>query len=124
MTLETFIRAQLVAFAYQQVGETGSVNSLKAVCFCMTNRLKAGWSNDLLELIEQAHESSAHPMLEGWQPPTLKASSPQLQGLLRDIDDIFYPTGEDETRKVVCPVDPKRKPLLYWQNVKSYQEEG
>jgi hypothetical protein len=117
MTLETFIRAQLVAFAYQQVGETGSVNSLKAVCYVMTNRLKAGWSNDLLELIDQAPEHSAHPTSAFCGPPPLKAGSAQLQGLLRDIDDVFYATADDETRKIVCPIDPKRKPLLYWQNL-------
>lgn len=111
MTLETFIRAQLVAFAYQQVGETGSVNSLKAVCYVMTNRLKAGWSNDLLELIDQANEHSAHPPhLIMSEPPALKAGSASLQGLLRDIDDVFYASTEDETRKTVGK-------CLYWQNL-------
>jgi hypothetical protein len=113
LTLETFQRAQLAAFAYQQVGSTSSVNCLKAVCYVMLNRLRAGWSNDLLELIDQAGESAAHPYMEPALP--LKASSPVLQGLLRDIDDVFYATGEDETRKIVCP--PKNKPLLYWQNL-------
>lgn len=107
MTLETFIRAQLVAFACQQVEGTGSVNSLKAVCMCMLNRQKAGWSNDLLELIDLAHESSAHPAGEG---ETSVIITPQLQGLLRDIDDIFYATSEDETRKTVGK-------CLYWQNL-------
>lgn len=115
MTLETFVRAQLVAFAYQQVGQTASVNCLKAICYATVNRQKAGWSNDLLELIEQAPETAAHLIPEATPAP--KAGSSALQGLLRDIDDIFYPTGEDETRKIICPPDPKRKPLLYWQNL-------
>ena len=74
----------------------------------MLNRQKAGWSNDLLELIEQAPESAAHPI--DFDRPALKAGNSALQGLLRDIDDIFYATAEDDTRKTVGK-------CLYWQNL-------
>lgn len=107
MTLETFIRAQLVAFADHQVGDTKSVNCLKAICFAMLNRQRAGWSNDMLQLIDQAPESAAH---DPNPDPGGIIITPAIIGLLRDIDDIFFGQNEDETRKAVGK-------CLYWQNL-------
>lgn len=112
MTLEQYQRAQLAHFALQQVGGTASVNCLKAICMVMLNRQRAGWSNDLLELMDQADATAAHDP----RPVAITSASPTLQGLLRDIDDVFFGTGDDETRKIVSPPHP-RKPLLYWQNL-------
>jgi hypothetical protein len=112
MTLEQYTRAQLANFALQQVGGTASVNCLKAICLVMLNRQRAGWSNDLLELMAQADAAAAHDP----RPVPVTSASSTLQGLLRDIDDIFFGTGDDETRKIVSP-PPPRKPLLYWQNL-------
>jgi hypothetical protein len=101
-----------VTFAYQQVGGTASVNCLKAVCVAMMNRLRAQWSNDLLELIEQAPQCAAHDPID----VTVTLKSPALLGLLRDIDDLYYGSVEDDTRKIIAP-PPPRKPMLYWQNL-------
>jgi hypothetical protein len=77
----------------------------------MANRVRAGWG-DWSDVMEQAPEFAAHPD----EHVFVNLRSPALQGLLRDIDDIFYGMTEDETRKIVSPAGP-RKPLLYWCNL-------
>jgi hypothetical protein len=107
MNLETFQRAQLVAFAIQEAGSSGSVNSMKAVCYCMANRVRAGWhGGGWLDAIEAAPETAAHEPLV----PSLSYRITALLGLLREVDDVFYASSEDETRKVVGK-------CLYWQNI-------
>lgn len=107
MTIDSFQRAQLVAFAFREAGATGSVASMKAVCYCMANRVKASWNEgSWLGEIERAHDTSAHIH----QPEPLSFLNPALHGLLRDIDDVFYSTSEDETRQVVGK-------CLFWQNL-------
>lgn len=99
VNMEQFQRAQLVAFAYQQAGSTGSINAMRAVCYVMANRVKAGWDDGgWIDVIQNAEAFSAHDMSSN--PISLR--SPALQGLLREIDDIWYGSNpDDETRKVV-----------------------
>lgn len=104
MTLETFIRAQLAAFAYQQAGATGSIASMKAICYAMANRVKAGWGG-WADVIEAAPESAAH---DDGPPAPISLRNPALQGLLREIEEIYAGSAEDDTRQVVGE-------CLFWQ---------
>lgn len=99
MNIEQFQRAQLVAFAYQQAGSTGSINCMRAICFVMANRVKAGWDDGgWMDVIQNAEAFSAHEM--SLNPVSLR--SPAFQGLLREIDSIWYGDRvDDETSKVV-----------------------
>lgn len=104
MTLEQFQRGQLAAYAFRQAGGTGSINCLKAICYVMANRVKAGWhGGGWLDAIRDAKDSEAHED----QPCELSLRSPALQGLLRDIEEIYGGTGDDETKRAVGK-------CLYW----------
>lgn len=111
MTLEQFLRAQLAAFALQEAGSTGSINCMKAVCYVMANRVRAGWG-DWIDVLEQARASGAHHFE---MDDAISIRNPALNGLLISIDDMFYGQGEDETRNIVSPAGAR--PCLFWQNV-------
>jgi len=101
MNLATFERAQVAAFAYRRARYTGSLFCLRAVCYILRNRIKAGWGEmGWLSVME------SHPAVEGNERPDgVPMLDPQdrlLQLLIRDIDDIYLGTSEDETKLVVA----------------------
>jgi hypothetical protein len=100
MNLSTFERAQLAGFAYKAARRTGSLDCMKAICYVLRNRLRAGWGNGTwLSIMD------AHPDVEGnsqeWNEVSLDAQDRLLQLLVRDIDDIYMGTSEDDTKGVV-----------------------
>lgn len=103
MTLDDFQRAQLAAFAFRQAGGTGSVASMKAVCYVMANRVVPWHGGDWLAAIAEADRTSAH----SWHGAELSVRNALLLGLLRDIDDVFFGSSEEDTRKTVGK-------CLYW----------
>lgn len=99
MNLANLERAQLVAFAYREARHTGSLDCMKAICYVLRNRLKAGWGNGTwLSLMESADQVAGN--LKG-NPCAMDAADRLLQFLARDIDDIYLGTSDDDTKRVV-----------------------
>lgn len=87
MTFTDLQKANLVMFAAHQVGERGSLEQMKAICYCIRNRARAGWYDGSWFLaIQHAQEHSAHPFEEVMIDPSSRA----FQRLTRDIDEIFF----------------------------------
>ncbi len=107
MNLSTFERAQLAGFAYKAARQTGSLDCMKAICYVLRNRLKAGWGErSWLYLIEHAESVDGNQFFEFTQKLDGKENlfDPQarlLQLLVRDVDDIYMGTSEDDTKAVV-----------------------
>lgn len=100
----------LVRFALDEAGHTGSLDCVKAVCYIMGNRVKAGWHDGtMLSVIEHAWESSGH---DEKLRQELTASGRMFQMMLYSIDDIYFGNSEDGVRATVC--DPKL-PCLWYQ---------
>lgn len=88
MTLSDFQRAQLVAFAAREAGPSGSLEQMKGICYCIRNRVRAGWEGgSWLSVIENAYRHAAH-IGDSLMP--LDPDSRDLQRLLREIDDIYF----------------------------------
>lgn len=101
MNIATFERAQLARFAYLKARHTGSLDCMRAICYVIRNRVKAGWGNGTwLDLIEndwkvEGNKFGAESEVE------LDANDRLLQLLVRDVDDIYMGMSQDDTRKVV-----------------------
>jgi hypothetical protein len=106
VTLDQLQRAQLVFFAHQEGIATGSLNVMKAICYVLRNRVKAGWHDaNWMEVIEHAdevagNEPSAHHRVDIF--------SRQFQMLLQAVDDIYYSASSDDVSELV-------KGALYFQ---------
>jgi hypothetical protein len=80
-------KAALVLYAAREVGPKGSLEEMKAICYCLRNRARAGWNEgDLFSVIESAGEHAAHDP-EG---SPIDPASRAFQRLTREIDDIYY----------------------------------
>lgn len=99
MTLEQYQRASLATFAFREASHTGSLNCMKAVCYVMQNRQRAGWGDgSWINILENSDQFSGH---EGRTYPKIDVQNRLFQLLLRDIDDVYYVAGDDETRATV-----------------------
>jgi hypothetical protein len=99
MTLEQFQRAQIVQFAVNQAAYTGSLPCMKGVCYVLRNRVRKGWyDGSWIAAIEHAPEVAGN---EPQEPKKLNLSDRLFQMMLRDVDEIFFGGGEDETHQVV-----------------------
>lgn len=89
----------LVKFAYEEGLHTGSLACMKAICYIIRNRVRAGWlDGSWTTVIQRAGD------VAGNDPAVRPALDPQnrlFQLLLRDVDDIFFASSEDETQQVV-----------------------
>jgi len=86
MTHNESQKALLVHFAVREVGPKGSLEQMKVVCYCLRNRVRAGWG-DWMEVVEHAKDVAAH---EAAVYPYLDANSRSYQMLLQAVDDIYY----------------------------------
>lgn len=118
MNLPTFERAQLVAFAYRLGRHTGNLECMRAICFVLRNRVRAGWSEGWIQAIERA------PMYEG-NPPgagfagAIDPSDRLFQMILRDVDDIYMgqDRSDDSTRLIAIGDNPPKSSALYFMFV-------
>lgn len=106
MNFAAFERAQLVSFAYTEARETGSLDCMKAVCYVLRNRVKAGWGDGTwLSVIQGAPLVSAHLEISAEERVPIASGDRLLQLLLRDVDDIYLGGGghgvDDDTARVV-----------------------
>jgi hypothetical protein len=112
MTQKDVDRVMLVRYAVQEVGQRGSLEQMKAVCYCLRNRVRAGWG-EWMDVIETADEHRANMPPE---PMRIDLDSRAYQRLLHDVDDIYFghsssdgdgPTLED----ALCN---RERPCFYW----------
>lgn len=93
MTGDQFVKGQLIAFAYQEAGHCGGIDSMLAVCYVLRNRVKAGWfGGDWMNVLNGVDQSSAY---EYSRPEKVDISAEIFQRLLMRIDDIFQGAAED-----------------------------
>lgn len=111
MTLNDVQRAALVLYAARQVGDDGNLEQMRAVCYIIRNRQRAGWSDgNWLTVMEEAHICAGNEPID----VKLRVDDRRLQHLARDVDSIFYGNEDDEIARVCARQDKERGPLLYW----------
>lgn len=99
MTLEQFQRAAIVRFSINEAISTGSLACMKGVCYALRNRILDGWyDGSWITAIEKHWEVAGHDRQVTLEPDL---NNRLFQMMLRDVDDIYYGTGEDETSAVV-----------------------
>jgi len=106
-------RVLLVRYAVQEVGDRGSLEQLKAVCYCLRNRVRAGWG-DWIEVIEGANEMRANEPLE---PTLIDISNRAYQRLLHDVDDIYFGHSQDRLTDGTSLEDTlcsSERPAFHW----------
>ena len=107
MTLETFIKAEVAAFAYQQAHHLGGMAPMTAIACVLRNRVKAGWfGGDWQQNLNHAGESAAH----SYRPSVpVDITNPALRRLLNDVEDLFAGQFRDEmTEGGLYWLDPSR----------------
>jgi hypothetical protein len=88
LTLNDVQRAQLALFAARAAGQGASLEQMKAIAYCIRNRVKAGWwDGQWLTVMEHAGEIEANELDEPWY---LDLNNRALQRLVADIDEIYY----------------------------------
>lgn len=86
MTQKDVDRVLLTLYAVREAGPRGSLEQMKAICYCLRNRVRAGWG-EWMDVIENADETNAHAS-ELTTP--IDPNSRTYQRLLRDVDDIYF----------------------------------
>lgn len=120
MNLATFERAQVAAFAYQQARYTGSLDSMKAVCYILRNRVKAGWGDgswlSVLNLASGVAGNNPDPERNVGVSGFMGSSDRLLQLIVRDVDDIYLgqDRSDDSTRLVCSGDNPPKTGALYY----------
>ena len=88
MTLSDFQRAMLAAFAARESGIGASLEEMKAIAYCVRNRVRQGWhGGNWLANLENADQYRGN--LKGPHIP-IDADSRPVQRLVREIDDIYF----------------------------------
>lgn len=115
MTLHELQRGALVLFAAREAIDTGSLSAMKAICFVIRNRVKAGWHDaNWLSCIEHASEVAGNVAPD--VPRLLNLNERALQMLARDVDGIYYGTAADELETGFGdPAIKGSRPALYYQ---------
>lgn len=93
MTNTDLQKAQLVMFAARHAGPKATLDQMKGICYCIRERVRAGWNDgkwmDVLQAAEENaphHFVAIHENLDG----SIVTERREFQMLLRDVDDIFY----------------------------------
>ena len=93
MTQNDINRAALALFAAREAGTGGSLEQMKAIAYCMRQRLKQGWHDgQWMTAIEHADEYAANlPGPRVYLDPSTRA----FQRMVADVDDIYYGSRYD-----------------------------
>lgn len=112
MTQKDMDRVMLVRYAVREAGPDGSLEQMKAICYCLRNRVRAGWG-EWMDVIDSADESLGNEPIE---PMRLDSASRAYQRLLHDVDDIYFghSTGRDEGTTLEDSLCEKERPCFYW----------
>jgi hypothetical protein len=110
MTAEGLVKAELVAFCYDEAVASGDVNSMLAIACVIKNRVDRGFG-DWLDVLFNAGTISAH---EFGPTKKLDLGNGNLTTLMREVEDIYHGVFLDEfTDKCVyyCFVE---RPIRDW----------
>jgi hypothetical protein len=113
MTQKDVDRVMLVRYAVQEAGPKGSLEQMKAICYCLRNRVRAGWG-EWMDVIESADEHRAN---EPAEPMRIDHTSRAYQRLLHDVDDIYFghsSTDFGEGTTLEDSLCDKERPNFYW----------
>lgn len=113
MTLNELQRALLVAHAVRTVGDDGNLEQMKAVCYVLRNRVRAGWHDgSWLTVIEESADVAGNELTGA----KLRADDRRMAILARDIDAIVYgqESPDDELARVCAKQDKERGPIFYF----------
>jgi hypothetical protein len=91
MTLNDLQRAELALFAARAAGPGASLEQMKAICYCIRNRVKQGWHDGQWLTVTEHADEAAGNLAEA--RTILDISSRPLQRLVADVDDIYYGMG-------------------------------
>lgn len=122
MTTDTAVKAQLAFFAYSEANHTGQLDSMRAVCFIVRNRVRAGWGGgNWNRVINFAQRHAAHDTrTEG---PSLESDI--FRRLLLEIDEIYQGTSEDGmTEGGLYYCDVTGRPIREWFAKNIVQDQG
>lgn len=98
MTLNDVQRAELALFAARAAGAGASLEQMKAICFCVRNRVKQGWHDgQWLTVMEHAEESAGN-LAEA--RTRLDPANRTLQRMIADVDDIYYGYGSGASSQI------------------------
>jgi len=126
MTIDMLQRAQLVLFAHHEAARTGSLDAMKAICYVVRNRVRAGWHDgSWIDVIENADEVAGNTPTPA---PKIDAYSRPFQMLMQAVDDIYYSSASDPIEGVVDKAlyfQFMDKPLRVWftENILRKQQE-
>lgn len=112
MNPDALQRGRVLTFAYEQARHTGSLPCIKAVCYVLRNRRKAGWGDGTWLSLIYGHRKVAGTIID--TPPELDLKDRILQMLMRDIDDIYVGNSAyegEEAQTTAAVVDD----ALYYQ---------
>jgi hypothetical protein len=111
MTLNDVQRAALVLYAARQVGADGNLEQMKAICYIIRNRQRAGWGDgNWLTVLEEAPNCAGNDPVD----ERLRLEDRRLQALARDIDMIFYGQEDDEIARACSRQGKEIPPIFYW----------
>jgi hypothetical protein len=116
MTQSDLNKAALAMAAARWAGEGASLEQMKAICYCIRNRVKAGWGDgNWLTVLEEAEDCMGNlPGPRVKLDPNGKAFS----RLLRDIDEIYYGGGRHDALAGSLPdeetIEEALKDAKYW----------
>lgn len=112
MTQKDVDRVMLVRYAVQEVGKRGSLEQMKAVCYCLRNRVRAGWG-EWVDVLQSADE---HRGNEPMELTPIDINNRAYQRLLHDVDDIYFGHSGmgQEGRTLEDALCDKERPCFYW----------
>jgi hypothetical protein len=87
MTIDTYIRAQMVRFAMEEAQRYGGANNMIAMCQVLRNRVFAGWG-DWLEVVMTAPMKRGNRG-NGTTTPFALLRTPEAAILLNRIEEIY-----------------------------------
>lgn len=113
MTQKDVDRVMLVRYAAQEAGPRGSLEQMKAICYCLRNRVREGWG-EWMDVIETADETRGNVPNEATR---IDSNSRAYQRLLHEIDDIYFghrSVSEGEGLTLEDSLCAKERPCFYW----------
>lgn len=89
MTLNDIQRAHLAMMAVREAGEGGALEQMKAICYCIRNRVRQGWhGGDWIQVLE--HLDDARGNVVTGPRMVIDAGNRNFQRLIMEIDEIYF----------------------------------
>lgn len=108
----------LADFAYQEARYTGNLECMRAICFVLRNRVRAGWFDSswlgaIVSARGQSNAAHSSGRADGF------ANDRLLQMIIRDVDDIYMAQdrSDDSTRLMLLGDNPPKTAALYYMFV-------